>query len=438
MKHGRREHLKMLKILSKEAFLTQLKDDKRNQMEQEKIVEATRTILLDIEENGDKAVKKYCEKFDGAAPSSFIVSKEEREQAWRKVDTALIDSLEKAAKNIRSFHEKQLQTSRLMQAEDGIMAGQLFRPIDRVGIYVPGGTATYPSSVLMNAIPAVLAGVKEVIMVTPVKDGGNIAPFLSVAADIAGVDTIYRIGGVQAIAALAFGTETIPAVDKIVGPGNAYVAAAKSIVFGQVGIDMIAGPSEVAVIADDSANPTYIAADLIAQAEHDTNARAFLLSTSERLIELVNNELAIQLANLPRRDIASTSIRKKGASVLVSSMEEAFEVSNLIAPEHLEVQVDDPMPYLSKIRHAGSVFLGHYTPEALGDYYAGPNHVLPTSGTARFSSGLSVDDFVKKTTYLYYSKEALQNAGQHVIRIAEAEQLEGHGKAVKVRLEEDK
>ncbi|GAA0297871.1 histidinol dehydrogenase [Gracilibacillus halotolerans] len=427
----------MIKTLSKEEFLASLKSNKASQNSQEEILQATRSILTDVEENGDIAVRKYCEKFDGAAPSTFIVSDEERKAAWENVDPDLIDSLKKAAENIRSFHDKQLQQSRLMQAEAGIISGQLFRPIDRVGIYVPGGTATYPSSVLMNAIPAVLAGVKEVIMVTPVKDGGEIAPFLSVAADIAGVTTIYRVGGVQAIAALAYGTETIAAVDKIVGPGNAYVAAAKSLVFGDVGIDMIAGPSEVAVIADDSANPKYVAADLIAQAEHDTNARAFLLSTFQTLIEEVKKELANQLARLPRSEIASTSLKEKGAAVLVTSLDEAFEISNILAPEHLEVQTNDPLPYLSKIRHAGSVFLGHYTPEALGDYYAGPNHVLPTSGTAKFSSGLSVDDFVKKTTYLYYTKDALYDASQHVIRIAEAEQLDGHGKAVHIRFEED-
>lgn len=427
----------MIKTLSKEKFLNFINASKGNQKNQEEIIQATKAILSDIEENGDKAVRKYCEKFDGAAPNTLTVSEKERQAAWESVDADLIESLKKAAANIRSFHEKQLQQSRLMQAEEGIISGQLFRPIDRVGIYVPGGTATYPSSVLMNAIPAILAGVKEVIMVTPVKDGGNIAPFLSVAADIAGVTTIYKVGGVQAIAALAYGTETIPAVDKIVGPGNAYVAAAKSLVFGEVGIDMIAGPSEVAIIADESAKSKYVAADLIAQAEHDTNARAFLFSTSSQLIEEVNKELKNQLANLPRSEIASTSLIEKGAAVHVSSLDEAFEISNVLAPEHLEVQTNDPLPSLSKIRHAGSVFLGHYTPEALGDYYAGPNHVLPTSGTAKFSSGLSVDDFVKKTTYLYYSKDALMDASQHVIRIAEAEQLEGHGKAVQIRFEED-
>ncbi len=284
----------------------------------------------------------------------------------------------------------------MMQAENGIISGQLFRPIDRVGIYVPGGTACYPSSVLMNAIPAVLAGVEEVIMVTPVRNGEEIAPILSVAADIAGVTTIYRVGGAQAIAALAYGTETIPAVDKIVGPGNAYVAAAKSLVFGDVGIDMIAGPSEVAIIADGTANPIFIAADLIAQAEHDTNARAFLITTSSEMMKQVQLELENQCDDLPRQSIAEAALTEKGAGVVVKTLEEAFQIANKIAPEHLEVQVKDPISYLNKVRHAGSVFLGHYTPEALGDYYAGPNHVLPTSGTARFSSGLSVDDFVKK------------------------------------------
>ncbi|WP_058307702.1 histidinol dehydrogenase [Gracilibacillus massiliensis] len=426
----------MIPLLTIEKFLEKAAPEKTNSSDQQKFLQAASSIIADVQEDGDQAVIKYIEKFDGKAPSSFLVSEEERKAAWDIVDNEVIQSLQRAADNIRAFHRKQLTNSRMMQAEGDIISGQLYRPIDRVGIYVPGGTAVYPSSVLMNAIPAVLAGVGEVNMTTPVKDGEDLAPILAVAADIAGVTNIYRVGGVQAVAALAYGTESIPKVDKIVGPGNAYVAAAKKLVYGDVGIDMIAGPSEVAIIADDTANPKYVAADLIAQAEHDTIARAFLITTSEALVEQVNKELQKQCDALPRKEIASQSLQDKGASVVVSSLEEAFSVSNKLAPEHLEIQVADPLSYLSKVRHAGSVFLGHYTPEALGDYYAGPNHVLPTSGTARFSSGLSVDDFVKKTTYLYYSESALREASQDVIQIANQEQLEGHGLAVSKRLED--
>ncbi|MBM7572271.1 histidinol dehydrogenase [Aquibacillus albus] len=410
-----------------------LKKNSKNQPDNE-ILRTAKEVIDDIRINGDIALKKYVEKFDRTIPSNWEVTEDEREQAWQLIDESTIDSLKKAAQNIKKFHEKQLQSSRFMDVEDEIIAGQLYRPIERVGIYVPGGTACYPSSVLMNAIPAVLAGVTEVIMVTPARNGENIAPILSVAADIAGVSKIYKIGGIQAIASLAYGTESILSVDKIVGPGNAYVAAAKSLVFGDVGIDMIAGPSEVAVVADDSADASFVASDLIAQAEHDTNARAFLLTTSNTLIEQVNEEVVSQCATLPRRDIAEEALKTKGASILVKDIDQAFELVNQLAPEHLEIQLNDPMIYLGKIKNAGSVFLGNYTPEALGDYFAGPNHVLPTSGTARFSSGLSVDDFLKKTTFLYYSEKALQDASQHVINIATEEQLDGHARAVQKRI----
>lgn len=427
----------MIPVLSVEAFLEKAAPERTNSSQQQSFLQAASRIIEEVQEGGDQAVKKYIEQFDGTPPDTFLVTEEERKSAWDKIDDALITSLKRAATNIRAFHQKQLSNSRMMQADENIISGQLFRPIDRVGIYVPGGTAVYPSSVLMNAIPAVLAGVGEVNMVTPVKDGEEIAPILLVAADIAGVTNIYRVGGVQAIAALAYGTESIPKVDKIVGPGNAYVAAAKKLVYGDVGIDMIAGPSEVAIIADETANPSYVAADLIAQAEHDTNARAFLITLSDEFVKEVNEELKKQCDELPRKSIAIESLQDKGASVVVESLEKAMQVSNQLAPEHLEIQVQDPLNWLSKVKHAGSVFLGHYTPEALGDYYAGPNHVLPTSGTAKFSSGLSVDDFVKKTTYLYYTETALQEAGQDVINIANEEQLEGHGRAVSKRLEDE-
>ncbi|MGP4041192.1 histidinol dehydrogenase [Gracilibacillus sp. D59] len=426
----------MIPLLSIEEFLAKAAPEKTNSKEQQKFLQAASTIIADVQEGGDQAVRSYIEKFDGKAPKTFLVSREERNAAWDLVDDEVIQSLQRAAENIRDFHRKQLNNSRMMQADGDVISGQLYRPIDRVGIYVPGGTAVYPSSVLMNAIPAVLAGVGEVNMATPVKDGEELAPILAVAADIAGVTNIYRVGGVQAVAALAYGTESIPKVDKIVGPGNAYVAAAKKLVYGDVGIDMIAGPSEVAIIADESANPIFVAADLIAQAEHDTIARAFLITTSQAFAEAVDQELVKQCQVLPRKEIATTSLQEKGASVVVETLATAVDVANRIAPEHLEIQVKDPLSYLSKVKHAGSVFLGHYTPEALGDYFAGPNHVLPTSGTARFSSGLSVDDFVKKTTYLYYTEEALREAGDDVVRIANQEQLEGHGLAVSKRLEE--
>ncbi|MGE8206457.1 histidinol dehydrogenase [Heyndrickxia sp. NPDC080065] len=397
------------------------------------VMETAKEVIEQIRLHGEEALREYVNKFDGHIPEQWEVSMEERKQAWKKVSPEVAESLKKAATNIRNFHTKQLQQSKIMEMTENIISGQLFRPIERVGIYVPGGTACYPSTVLMNAIPAILAGVNEVIMTTPVRFGENIAPILSVAADIAGVHKIYKIGGIQAIAALAYGTEKITHVDKIVGPGNCYVAAAKSLVYGDVGIDMIAGPSEVAIIADESANPAYIAADLIAQAEHDENARTFLFSTSREMILQTEKELEKQCSTLPREHIAVQSLKLQGASVFVDSIDMAFELVNQLAPEHLEIQLDNPLFYLSKVRNAGSVFLGHYTPEAIGDYIGGPNHVLPTSGTARFSSGLSVDDFMKKTTYLYYSEKALKDAAVHIINIATEEKLAGHVRAIDIR-----
>ncbi|WP_067844255.1 histidinol dehydrogenase [Amphibacillus sediminis] len=398
------------------------------------VMDIAKEVIAAIQLDGDRALKKYVAKFDGAVPSSWQVTDQERQAAWNLVDADTISALKRAAENIRAFHDKQVTQSRFMQMDEEIITGQLYRPIEKVGIYVPGGTASYPSTVLMTAIPAIIAGVEQVIMVTPARDGKEIAPILSVAADIAGVHSIYKIGGIQAIAALAYGTEAIPSVDKIVGPGNAYVAAAKALVFGDVGIDMIAGPSEVAIIADESASPDHVAADMLAQAEHDTNARTFLMTPSQSLIDATKVALERQLEDLPRKSIAQTALKQKGALVKVENIEEAFQLSNQIAPEHLEIQLNNPLDYLAKIKHAGSVFLGHYSPESLGDYYAGPNHVLPTAGTARFSSGLSVDDFIKKTTFTYYSKEALVKVANDVITIAEEEQLSGHARAVSIRL----
>lgn len=401
----------------------------------DEVLETVKKILEDIRTRGDEALQEYTEKFDGYSGDNWEVTKEERKAAWKEVSSEVIESLERAAANIKSFHSKQLQQSRMMEMTDDIISGQLFRPIERAGIYVPGGKACYPSTVLMNAIPASLAGVQKIVMVTPVRGGDTIPAVLSVAADIAGVDTIYKVGGSQAIAALAYGTDKIPSVDKIVGPGNAFVAAAKSLVFGDVGIDMIAGPSEVAIIADETATPAFVAADLIAQAEHDERARSFLFTTSKQLVDETIVELQKQCAELPRKDIAEISLTNEGAIVLVNSLEEAFELANALAPEHLEIQVENALQHLSKVKNAGSVFIGHHTPEAVGDYFAGPNHVLPTVGTARFSSGLSVDDFVKKTTYVYYSEKALRNAAPYVETLATKEELDGHARAVKVRLE---
>ncbi|WP_053219527.1 histidinol dehydrogenase [Virgibacillus senegalensis] len=423
----------MISVYSPEEFKQQFLIKQKGSRLDNDILLTAKQVIDDIRTDGDQALKKYVKQFDGEIAVTWQVEKQEREQAWEVVPEEVIESLKAAADNIKSFHQKQLQNTRMMDMTEDIMSGQLYRPIERAGIYVPGGTASYPSTVLMNAIPAVLAGVEEVIMVTPARNGKAISPVLTVAADIAGVDRIYKIGGIQAIAALTYGTESIPSVDKIVGPGNAYVAAAKSLVFGDVGIDMIAGPSEVAVIADETANPEFIAADMIAQAEHDKDARAVLFTTSRVLAEATTSQLKQQCANLPRREIAEASLIDNGAIVLVDDLEEAFTLSNQLAPEHLEIQTAEPVQQLGNVRNAGSVFLGSYTPEALGDYYAGPNHVLPTSGTARFSSGLSVDDFIKKTTFLYYSKEALQKASAHVATIAEIEELEGHSRAVKQR-----
>ncbi len=424
----------MISVYSPKEFTKRFISKKtKKQPFAESTVKTVQSIIENVRQNGDIALQGYMEKFDGGAPKNLVVTKEERKAAWEEVPTDVVEALQKAAKNIRSFHSKQLQQSRMMEVTEEVISGQLFRPIERVGIYVPGGKACYPSSVLMNAIPAVLAGVSQLVMVTPAK-AGKIAPILSVAADIAGVQTIYKVGGAQAIAALAYGTESIEPVDKIVGPGNEYVAAAKSLVFGDVGIDMIAGPSEVAVIADETARPKFVAADLIAQAEHDEKARAFLFTTSEQLLNETIVELKKQCASLPRREIAETSLKNEGGAILVESVDAAFNLVNQLAPEHLEIQIANALSYLGKVKNAGSVFIGHHTPESVGDYFAGPNHVLPTSGTARFSSGLSADDFMKKTTYVYYSEQALQHAAPYIERIAEKEELAGHGRAVAIRM----
>ncbi|WP_430980827.1 histidinol dehydrogenase [Terribacillus saccharophilus] len=423
----------MLKKLTSMQFLEQFCTRKADSGFEPEVIQSVSAILKDVRLEGDIAVRKYTEQFDGTTAEQLLVSEAEIAEAKEKVAPETVTALQQAAANIRAFHEKQVTASRIMAAENGKQLGQLVLPMERIGIYVPGGKAVYPSTILMNAIPARLAGVKEIIMVTPVKNNGEIAPVLVAAAEIAGVDKIYKIGGAQAIGALAYGTESITPVDKIVGPGNAFVAAAKMLVFGQVGIDMIAGPSEVAIIADETADPCFIAADLLAQAEHDEKARVVLLTESEALIQAVEAELASQLEKLPRKAIATEAINGDSALVLTESVEESFELSNAFAPEHLEIQTADPLSTLGKIKHAGSVFLGPYAPTALGDYYGGTNHVLPTNGTARFSSGLSVDDFIKKTTYTYYDKQALQQGRKAITQLTEEEQLTGHGDSINIR-----
>ena len=393
-------------------------------------------IIKNVREKGDSALFEYCEKFDGAKLSTLLVSKEEVEEALTKVEPEFIDVLEKAAKNIRKFHEKQVRNSFIINDEDGIVCGQKVIPVDRAGLYVPGGTAAYPSTVLMDSIPAKIAGCKEVVMVTPPGKDGKVNPAILAAAYVAGVDKIFKLGGAQAVAALAYGTESVPKVDKIVGPGNAFVAEAKKQVFGQVSIDMIAGPSEILIVADGTCNPRYVAADLLSQAEHDKMASAVLVTDSMELANAVSDELERQIPLLERCEIARASIDNNGKIIVADTLEAAIEISNEIAPEHLELCVDNPFDMLGLVRHAGSIFLGKNCPEALGDYLAGANHTLPTSGTAKFSSPLSVDDFVKKTQYTYYTKEALEKVARDVELFAKKEGLTAHAKSAVIRIEE--
>lgn len=397
--------------------------------------EAVERIIADIKTRKDEALREYTNRFDGVELESFRVSTEAIERAVESVEPSFLEALEGAKRNIVSYHEKQKRQGFVDADTNGIIRGQLIRPLHTVGVYVPGGTAAYPSSVLMNVLPAKIAGVKRIVMVTPPgKDGVN--PHILAAAHIAGVDEIYSIGGAQAVAALAYGTESIPRVDKIVGPGNMYVALAKRAVFGAVNIDMIAGPSEIVVIADETGNASFIAADLLSQAEHDTNATAILITTDKELAQQVKQEVERQLRELPRADIARASVEANGAIVVVDSLQEAFAVSNEIAPEHLELHIHEPMTALADIQHAGSIFIGPYAPEPLGDYFAGPNHVLPTSGTARFFSALSVDDFVKKSSFLSYTREALEQVKDQIVILAEKEGLQAHARAISIRFEE--
>lgn len=393
-------------------------------------------IIDDVRRNGDSALFKYSEKFDKVKLDSLEVTREEIDEALEKTEERFIEILKKAAANIRKFHEKQMRSSFIINDERGIITGQKIIPLDRAGLYVPGGTAAYPSTVLMDTIPAKIAGCKELVMVTPPGADGKVNPAILAAASTAGADRIFKVGGAQAIAALAYGTQSIPKVDKIVGPGNAFVAEAKKQVFGKVAIDMIAGPSEILIVADSGNNPRHLAADLLSQAEHDKNASAVLVTTDKKLAEDVQNEIEVQISLLERGEIARASIDNNGKIIVCEDIESAIDIANEIAPEHLELCIDNPFDYLSHVRHAGSIFMGKNCPEALGDYYAGPNHTLPTSGTAKFSSPLSVDDFIKKTQYTYYTKEALKNAADDVEYFAKKEGLTAHARSAVIRMED--
>lgn len=391
-------------------------------------------IIDNVKNNKDEAIKFYTEKFDGKVPQNLEITKDEIDKAYNSCEKDFVIALENAAENIREFHERQKQQSFITTKENGIIMGQRIRGLKRVGIYVPGGTAAYPSSVLMNAIPAKIAGVEEIIMVTPPMKDGKPNKNILASAKVAGVDRVFLVGGAQAVAGLAFGTESLPKVDKIVGPGNIFVATAKKQLYGIVDIDMIAGPSEILIIADETSNPKYLAADFLSQAEHDKLASSILITTSEKIAKDTIDEIYNQLKNLPREEIARASVEDFGAVILCQDIDSAVDFANELAPEHLEVCLENPMEYIGKLDNAGSIFLGNYSPEPLGDYFAGPNHVLPTSGTARFFSPLSVDSFIKKSSYIYYTKEALEESAGDIIKLAETEGLDAHANSIKVRI----
>lgn len=394
---------------------------------------SVKEIIDNVKENGDKAVLEYTEKFDKVVIQNLEVTQKEIDEAFETVDDEFLDIIREAAENIRKFHQKQVRNSFIISENNGIVLGQKITPIEKVGLYVPGGTAAYPSTVLMDSIPAFIAGCPEIVMTTPPSKDGKVNPVILAAAKIAGVTRIFKTGGAQAIAALAYGTETVPRVDKIVGPGNAFVAEAKKQVYGQVSIDMIAGPSEILIVADGNSNPAHAAADLLSQAEHDVNASAVLVTDSRELAQKVSAELEKQLPLLPRYEIARKSIDNNGKIIITESIAQAITISNLLAPEHLELMVDNPFDILDSVKNAGSVFMGRNCPEALGDYFAGPNHTLPTGGTARFSNPLSVDDFIKKTQFTYYTADALANIGDKVAYFARKEGLEAHARSVDAR-----
>ena len=410
----------------------------RKQSETKDVSTVVAQIIARVQQQGDQALFQLIEEIDQVSLSSLTVSLEEVETAVQAVSPELLEVMEQAKENILVFHQKQVQQGFVLTKENGVVMGQRVLPLAKVGVYVPGGTAAYPSTVLMDVLPAKIAGVKKIVMITPTDSQGKVPAAILAAASVAGVDEIYKVGGAHGVAALAYGTETIPKVDKIVGPGNIYVATAKKMVYGEVDIDMIAGPSDVLIIADASANPRWLAADLLAQAEHDILAQAILVTTEAALIEQVQVELDLQLKQLPRKDIAAAALESSGKLILVKDLTEALTIANQIAPEHLELAVADPFALLGQVENAGSVFLGHHTPEVLGDYFAGPNHTLPTEGTARFYSPLSVDDFIKKSSYLYYPEAAMKAAGPAVALFAETEDLIGHARSINVRREGEK
>ena len=393
-------------------------------------------IIADVRARGDAALLEYCEKFDRVKLESLQVSAEELDAALGAVEPEFLDALETAAANIRAFHEKQVRQGFIMTGADGVVMGQKITPLDRVGLYVPGGTAAYPSTVLMDAIPAKIAGCGEIVMTTPPARDGSVNPAILAAAKVAGVSRVFKLGGAQAVAALAYGTESVPCVDKIVGPGNAFVAEAKKQVFGRVAIDMIAGPSEILIVADGKSDPVHVAADMLSQAEHDRMASAVLVTDSMALAEAVRDEIERQVRLLPRVEIASASVDVNGKIIVADTLEQAIGISNAIAPEHLELCVDNPFDYLDKVKHAGSIFMGRNCPEALGDYLAGPNHTLPTGGTARFYSPLGVDDFIKKSQYTYFTADAMRAVSGKIAVFARKEGLEGHARSVLSRFEE--
>lgn len=427
--------IKIIKEKNNKEFIKEL--NSRSSQDYKKIMDEVKIIVDDVKINGDKALRKYAEKFDGIKTKDFLVTEEEINRAMENLDKKMLQTIKNAYENVYDFHKRQIRkTSTYKPHNKDIILGQIIKPIKKAGIYVPGGKAAYPSTVIMNAVPAKIAGVEELIMITPVKEDGRVLDSILAAASICGVDKIYKFGGPHGISALAYGTESVPKVYKITGPGNIYVSAAKKIVSDIVGIDMIAGPSEILIVADKNANPKYIAADLISQAEHDEMAASILVTDSYKLAEKVSENLENLISKMERKEIISKSINNYGGIILTDSLNESLEIANEIAPEHLELLTTNPFEDYKKIENAGAVFLGEYSPEPVGDYYAGPNHTLPTSGTSKYSSALSVDDFIKKTSLIYYSKESLEKSKDDIIRFAENEGLYGHAESIKIRFEE--
>jgi len=427
--------IKIIKEKNNKEFIKEI--NSRSSQDYKKIMDDVKIIVDDVKINGDKALRKYAEKFDGIKTKDFLVTEEEINRAMENLDKEMLQTIKNAYENVYDFHKRQIRkTSTYKPHNKDIILGQIIKPIKKAGIYVPGGKAAYPSTVIMNAVPAKIAGVEELIMITPVKEDGKVLDSILAAASICGVDKIYKFGGPHGISALAYGTESVPKVYKITGPGNIYVSAAKKIVSDIVGIDMIAGPSEILIVADKNANPKYIAADLISQAEHDEMAASILVTDSYKLAEKVSENLENLISKMERKEIISKSINNYGGIILTDSLNESLEIANEIAPEHLELLTTNPFEDYKKIENAGAVFLGEYSPEPVGDYYAGPNHTLPTSGTSKYSSALSVDDFIKKTSLIYYSKESLEKSKDDIIRFAENEGLYGHAESIKIRFEE--